>query len=467
MLFSSISFAYYFLPLVFAVYFAMPRKFRNLVLLVFSLFFYFYGEPKYVFLLLLSSAIDFTVSLVINKHRGTKAAKRALLCSVLMNLSILIFFKYSDFFIANINALFGVNIPLLHIPLPLGVSFYTFQTMSYAIDVYRNDAQVQKNPLDFATYVSLFPQLVAGPIVRYQTVADQMTERKHSLEGFAEGAARFVMGLGKKVLIANALGELNKTALTTGNQSVLMYWLAITAFMLQIYFDFSGYSDMALGLGKIFGFTFLENFNYPFIARSITDFWRRWHISMGTWFREYIYIPLGGNRVPRWKWIRNIAVVWFCTGFWHGAAWNFIVWGLYFGVLLTLEKLFILQWLEKIPRICRHIYCLLVVTVSFVIFHLETLPGIWGFLKGMFGFGGVPLVNAESAYYLNSYKIILLAAVIGATPLLKRLVMAARANVRLERVIHVLNPVYTGGLLLVVSAYLVDSSFNPFLYFRF
>ena len=467
MLFSSIPFLFYFLPVVFAVYFALPKKLRNIVLLVSSLLFYFYGEPKYIVLLVFSSLMDYTISRIIGKLRGTKTAKRALIVSVSVNLLLLMFFKYSDFIITNVNAALRSNIPLLHIPLPLGISFYTFQTMSYTIDVYRNEAKIQKNPLDFMAYVAMFPQLVAGPVVRYQTIADQVNERSHSLECFAAGAVRFVIGLGKKVLIANALGELNKTALTASGQSVLMYWLAIIAFTLQIYFDFSGYSDMAIGLGKIFGFTFLENFNYPFISRSITEFWRRWHISMGTWFREYVYISLGGNRVSQLKWIRNIAIVWFCTGLWHGSSWNFVAWGIFFGVILVCEKLFLLKWLEKLPSALSHIYCLLIVLVSFVVFHLETMQDITGFLKGMFGFASVPLVSSESLYYLNSYKVILVVAAIGSTPLLKFIVTKAQSSVRSNTAVNILRPICTACLLVVSTAYLVDSSFNPFLYFRF
>ena len=467
MLFSSIPFLFYFLPVVLAVYFAVPRKYKNIVLLISSLFFYAYGEPKYVFLLIFSSLMDYGISLVIDRNRGTAKARYALICSVVVNLLILGFFKYSDFIISNINALFKTGIPLLHLPLPLGISFYTFQTMSYTIDVYRNDAKVQKNPFDFAAYVSLFPQLVAGPIVRYQTIADQMTDREHSLDDFARGVTRFVFGLGKKVLIANTLGELNKIALSSSSQSVLMYWLAIIAFMLQIYFDFSGYSDMAIGLSWVFGFHILENFNYPFISRSISEFWQRWHISMGTWFREYIYIPLGGNRVSQAKWVRNIAVVWFCTGLWHGAAWNFIAWGIYFGILLAVEKLYILDWLPKIPRFLQHLYTLFIVTVSFVIFHLESVPGIVGHLKGMFGLAAVPLLNAESLYYLDSYKVALLVALIGATPLPKQLIQMAKDSIHLEKVMAVLQPLCVVSLMFVVTAYLVDASSNPFLYFRF
>jgi len=313
----------------------------------------------------------------------------------------------------------------------------------------------------------MFPQLVAGPIIRYQTVADQMTNRKHSFEDFAAGAMRFVIGLGKKVLIANVLGELNKAALTSTSQSVLFYWLAIITFMLQVYFDFSGYSDMALGLGRILGFRFLENFNYPFIAKSISEFWQRWHISMGTWFREYIYIPLGGNRVSKLKWARNIFIVWFCTGLWHGAAWNFIVWGLYFGVLLAVEKLFLLKLIKMIPKFLQHVYVLVIVTISFVIFHLESLANIISHFKGMFGALAVPLVNSESLYYLKSYAVILVVAVVGATPLVKNLAQKAAGSQKLKTAVAIVSPVLCVALLLVVTAYLVDSSFNPFLYFRF
>ena len=467
MLFSSISFLYYFLPVVFAIYFALPRKMRNVVLLVSSLFFYAYGEPIYVLLLVFSSFMDYFIGLAVNKHRGTKKAKIAVMCSVIVNLAILGFFKYSDFVIANINALMGTSIPLLHIPLPLGISFYTFQTMSYTIDLYRGQAPIQKKPFDFAAYVSLFPQLIAGPIVRYKTIAEQMTNRSHTLDDFSKGITRFAIGLGKKVLIANTLGELNKVALASSDQSVLMYWLAIIAFMLQIYFDFSGYSDMAIGLSRCFGFRILENFNYPFIAKSITEFWQRWHISMGTWFREYIYIPLGGNRVSKWKWVRNIAIVWFCTGLWHGAAWNFVAWGLYFGILLSVEKLVLSKWLAKIPRVFQHIYTMFIIIISFVIFHLESMAGIFGHLAGMFGLAAVPLANAEALYYFGSYKVVLLIALIGATPLLKNLIAKARENTRLNVVVAVLNPLFVIALMFVVTAYLVNSSYNPFLYFRF
>ena len=467
MLFSSIPFLFYFLPLFFVLYFAMPAKTRNIVLLVASLVFYYYGEKGYVLLLVFSSVMDYTISLLIEKYRGTKKAKAALLVSIIGNLLILGFFKYSDFFIGNLNTLLNVSIPLLRVHLPLGISFYTFQTMSYTIDVYRGDATPKRSPLDFAAYVTMFPQLVAGPIVRYQTVANELTNRKHTWEGFASGATRFIIGMGKKVLIANTLGELNRAALTTSNHSALFYWLAIVSFMLQIYFDFSGYSDMAIGLGRILGFNFLENFNYPFIAKSISEFWQRWHISMGTWFREYIYIPLGGNRVSKLKWVRNIAVVWFVTGLWHGAAWNFIFWGLFFGVILAFEKLFFMKWLQKTPDVVRRLYVLLLVTVSFVIFHLENAADIMEYLKGMAGLMDVPAVNSESVYYLRSYGFVLILAIFGATPILRNLVIKASRYPKAQAAVDALTPVFNVVLLMVVAAYLVDSSFNPFLYFRF
>jgi len=467
MVFSGYPFLFYFLPVFLVIYFSAPKKIRNAVLLLASLVFYFYGEKGYVLLLVFSSVMDYTISLIIERRRGTKAAKAALLVSIVGNLLMLGVFKYSDFIIANVNALLGVGIPLLRIHLPLGISFYTFQTMSYTIDVYRGDARLQRNPLDFAAYVSMFPQLVAGPIVRYQTVAGQLTGRSHTFEDFSTGALRFVIGLGKKVIIADTLGQLNTAALAATDKSVLFYWLAVIAFMLQIYFDFSAYSDMAIGLGRIIGFRFLENFNYPFTAKSVSEFWQRWHISMGTWFREYIYIPLGGNRVCKLKWIRNIAVVWVVTGLWHGAAWNFIIWGLYFGVVLTLEKLFFMKYLEKIPALVRRCYVLVTVTFSFVIFHLEGAAEIAEYLKGMAGFGGVPLINSESVYYLRSFAFVLILAVIGATPVPRDLVNRIKQRPKWGRAIKMLTPVFIVAVMLIATAYIIDSSFSPFLYFRF
>jgi alginate O-acetyltransferase complex protein AlgI len=339
--------------------------------------------------------------------------------------------------------------------------------MSYTIDVYRGLAKPQRSPADFAAYVTMFPQLVAGPIVRYTTVEDRLKNRRVTWEGFSAGAARFIIGLGKKVLIADTLGRLNEAALTAPNRAVLFYWLAVVSFMLQIYFDFSGYSDMAIGLGRILGFRFLENFNYPFIAKSISEFWQRWHISMGTWFREYIYIPLGGNRVPRLKWARNIAAVWFVTGLWHGAAWNFIFWGLYFGAVLAAEKLWLGKLLDKTPPALRRVYVLTVVVFSFVIFHLESMSGVAAYLKGMTGLSGVPLTNSESLYHLRSYGAVLLIAAFGSTPVLRDAVNRLKAHPKYGPAAETLTPVFNLALLLLVTAYIIDSSFSPFLYFRF
>ena len=467
MLFSSIPFLFYFFPVILFLYFAVPRKLKNIVLLLSSLVFYYYGEKGYVLLLLFSSVMDYVIGLAVEKHRGTAKAKIAVCVSVVVNLLILGFFKYSDFFIANINVLFGTNIPLLQISLPLGISFYTFQTMSYTIDVYRGTVSAERNPTNFAMYVSMFPQLVAGPIVRYNTVAEQIKERTHSFENFSNGIGRFVTGLAKKVLIANALGELSVAMLSASSPSVLSHWLAIFAYVLQIYFDFSGYSDMAIGLGRMFGFRFPENFNYPFIAKSISDFWRRWHISMGMWFREYLYIPLGGNRVSLLKWVRNIFIVWFCTGLWHGANWNFIIWGLYFGVLLACEKLFLGKLLEKLPSWLRHVYTLAFVFFSFAIFYIESLPDMLNHVAGMFGALKVEAFNTESLYYLKSYALLLVAACIGATPLLKNFGNRLLEKKKSGKLAVFIQPAFYILLFIVVTGYLIDSSFNPFLYFRF
>jgi len=467
MLFSSISFLYYFLPILLLFYFSVPYKFKNTILLIGSLFFYFYGEPKYIFLLIFSSLADYINSLIIDRHRGTKIAKAALVASIVINLSLLGFFKYGDFFIRNINGLLNLNIGLLRLSLPIGISFYTFQTMSYTIDVYRGEVKPQKNPFDFATYVALFPQLIAGPIVRYKTIAKEIENRTHSMDNIAYGVKRFVIGLSKKVLIANSLGELNVIASTTNQNSLLFYWIGAIAFALQIYFDFSGYSDMAIGLGRMFGFHFLENFNYPYISKSITEFWNRWHMSLGTWFKDYLYIPLGGNRVSKVKWFRNIFIVWFSTGFWHGANWNFIIWGLYFGIILVIEKLFLKRLLEKIPAFWSHLYVIFMVVISFVIFNIDKTSDMIIYLRGMFALLEIPLWNVESLYYLKSYGITIIVAMIGATPLMKNIIDQYRKQVVGARVMSILEPASYVMLLLMITGYLVDSSFNPFLYFRF
>ena len=467
MLFSSIPFLYYFLPLVLALYFLAPKKGKNLVLLIASLFFYFYGEPVYVLLMIGACLSSYIHGLLIHRFRGRIWSKVFLWSSVITSLAMLGFFKYSDFFLENLNAVSGLGLPLLGLALPIGISFYTFQTLSYTVDVYRGDAAVQRNFISLATYVALFPQLIAGPIVRYTTVEEDLTGRTHSVEKFSAGISRFLMGLGKKVLIANQLGELCDIFRKSTDQSVLFFWLYAIGFSLHIYFDFSGYSDMAIGLGKLFGFRFLENFNYPFISKSISEFWRRWHISLGSWFRDYVYIPLGGNRVSKGKWLRNILIVWLLTGFWHGAAWNFIVWGLFFGFFLVLEKFFLGAWLKKLPGFFAHLYVLFLVLISFVIFNASSMGQAFSDIGGLFGSGGLPMVSREALYQLRSFGWILILALIGATPIPKLIVSKIKANTTGHKILNILEPLFLAGLLLVVTAYLVDGSFNPFLYFRF
>ena len=457
MLFSSISFLYYFLPCVLVLYFLVPRHFKNIILLISSLFFYAWGEPRLV--LLMSATIVIGYVLGILMERDAKRKKLYLVIALLCFLGALGYFKYTDFFIDNINRVTGLSIPLLRIGLPIGISFYTFQILSYNIDVYRGDVKAQKNLLHLATYISMFPQLIAGPIVRYKDVAVQLETREHSIDKVAQGIRRFVFGLSKKILIANVLGEICETFRASNDKSVLFYWMYAIAFSLHIYFDFSGYSDMAIGLGKIFGFDFMENFNYPYVSKSITEFWRRWHISLGNWFRDYVYIPLGGSRVNTARHLFNILVVWMLTGFWHGAAWNFIIWGLYFAVLLVIEKTFLLKHLEH-SKVLSHVYVLFAVVISFVIFNATSLPQVLTDIGGLFGKGNLPLVSAEAIYYLRSYAVIFVLAILGATPMPKKLVSKWKISQYVEPIILLL-------LLVVITAYLVDGSFNPFLYFRF
>ena len=463
MLFSSIPFLYYFLPIVLIVYFLAPKPFKNPVLLIASLVFYGWGEPKYVFLMVATVLLGYVFGLLIEKYRGKPLAKLFLVLSVLSSAFGLIYFKYADFFIENFNKVFGLSIPLLKLVLPIGISFYTFQILSYSVDVYRGEVKAQRNPLTLATYVALFPQLIAGPIVRYTDVEKQLIKRSHSFEMATEGIRRFIIGFSKKILIANTLGELGEAFLSSTELSVLYYWLVAMAYMLQIYFDFSGYSDMAIGLGKIIGFDFMENFNYPFISKSITEFWRRWHISLGSWFRDYVYIPMGGNRVSKPRMLFNIFTVWFLTGFWHGAEWNFIVWGLYFGILLTLEKFFYLKHLEK-HKALGHIYVLFLVAVSFMIFNAGNLNLAFEYVKGMFGGNKLPLVSAEFIYQLKNYGFVLLIGAIGATPLPKKL---AEKFLPKNSTGDILETAFLIVLLVISTAFLADGSFNPFLYFRF
>ncbi|MBQ2758624.1 MAG: MBOAT family protein [Clostridia bacterium] len=466
MLFSSIPFLYYFLPIVILLYTVAPKKLKNTVLLLSSLFFYGWGEPKYVFLMLGTIFIGYVLGLLTEKHRGTFLAKLWVTLSAVVSLGMLGYFKYADFFIENFNAVTSLSVPLLKIALPIGISFYTFQLLSYTIDVYRGDVPAQKNFITLAAYVSLFPQLIAGPIVRYCDVEKQLIERKHSFEYAAAGIRRFIIGLSKKVLIANALGEVCDIFRASDDKSVLFYWLYAICFTLHIYFDFSGYSDMAIGLGKLFGFDFMENFRHPFVSKSITEFWRRWHISLGSWFRDYVYIPLGGNRVSKIKGFRNIFVVWMLTGFWHGAAWNFIVWGLYFAVLLIIEKLWLKKYIEK-SKLFSHIYVMLLIVISFVIFNASDMSQAFADIAGMFGAGSLPLYSDEWLYYLRSFAVIIVIAIIGSTELPVKAMAALKKNSKIEKCINVIEPVALVVLLVLITAYLVDGSFNPFLYFRF
>ena len=467
MLFSSISFIYYFLAAVLAIYFIVPFKFKNLVLLIASLGFYFYGEPIYTLLMLATTLSSYIHGLLIDKFRGKVWSKVFLWSSVITSIGVLGFFKYSDFFISNVNSIFNAEFSLLGIALPIGISFYTFQTMSYTIDVYRGDAKVQKSFIRLATYVALFPQLIAGPIVRYTTIEEELSNRTHSFENFSYGVNRFIIGLSKKVLIADSLGALSRSLHASEEASVVGYWFYAIAISLQLYFDFSGYSDMAIGLGRIFGFNFLENFNYPFVSKSISEFWRRWHMSLGSWFRDYVYIPLGGNRVSVPRWLLNTFVVWFLTGFWHGADWTFIVWGLYFAVFLVLEKFFLNKFFAKLPKFISHIYVIFLILISFTIFSANGLEGMIADVGALFGAGGIPFWSAETAYYLSGYAVVLIAAIFGATPVLKNLVLKLKTNEKVNKVFNVLEPVLHVVLLLIVTAYFVDGSFSPFLYFRF
>ena len=467
MLFSSVSFLYYFLPITLILYFVSKDKYKNIILLLASLFFYFYGEPKYTVLMLISAFSAYIHGILIEKFREKGYSKLFLVSGLVVSLGILIVFKYMDFIIKNINYISNSNIKLLRLVLPIGISFYTFQGLSYIVDVYKKDAKVCRSFVDFATYVCLFPQLIAGPIVRYTTIEDELKNRTHSFDKFAYGVNRFVVGLAKKVILANNLGMIVDIMTKSNEKSVLSYWMVAIFFSLQIYYDFSGYSDMAIGLGRMFGFDFLENFNYPFISKSIKEFWRRWHISLSSFFRDYVYIPLGGNRVSRGRWIFNLLIVWSLTGLWHGDSWNFILWGLYFALLLIIENLFLQNILSKLPALIQHIYAKFFIIISFVIFNNENIKDLWSSLYNMFNFRGLDLYNDFSTYYLKSYTVLLIVSMIGATPILKNIIQKINKNVTGQKVISTINPILNIVLLVVVTAYLIDGSFNPFLYFRF
>lgn len=465
MLFSSIPFLYVFLPATLLLYFAAPRRMKNAVLLLCSLVFYGWGEPKYLLLMLFSIAQGYLFGLLIEKYRGKTRSTVFFWLSVSLSLLLLAYFKYADFFLDSFRAVTGLPVPALQIALPIGISFYTFQILSYVVDVRRGDASAQKNPIDLAAYIAMFPQLIAGPIVRYTDVAAQLRTRTHTRAGTATGTRRFVLGLAKKILIANVLGQLVQQFQTAQDPDTLFHWLYAVGFMLQIYFDFSAYSDMAIGLGAIFGFTFPENFNYPYCSASITEFWRRWHISLGSWFRDYVYIPLGGSRVGKWKLLRNLLLVWAATGLWHGAAWNFVLWGLFYAILLIAEKFALLPKLQKHPALGR-VYTLLFVLLGFVLFDAPTLSSAGSRIAGLFGGTGA-VAGVQSLYYLKSYAVVLLLAVLGATPLPKRLLARLRKNRVCGVLLDVLEPIVLVALLALCTAYLIDGSFNPFLYFRF
>lgn len=458
MLFSSITFLYYFLVVLLLVYFFSPKKYRNFILLVFSLLFYFLGEPKYIVILILSGVLNyFFGNMVLLKHK-----KFFLVVACIYNIGLLLFFKYTDFFITNINSLLGSNISLLYIVKPIGISFFTFQALSYVIDIYNGKSKPANSLIDFMTYLSLFPQLVAGPIVRYNDVFKELVSREVNYDNFSYGVSRFIIGLSKKVLLANVLGEFVGNLVDV---NFLSSWLKPILFTLQIYFDFSGYSDMAIGLGKMFGFSFLENFNYPLISSSITDFWRRWHISLSSWFRDYVYIPLGGNRVSKFKWIRNIMIVWFLTGFWHGASWNFIIWGMYFGFILLIEKLYIGKYLKK-TKVFKYIYSLLIIIIGFLIFNTTNVSDIINSVKNMFLINKIPFYSLETLYYLRSNLVLLIVSILAATPLFKNIVLKVKKT-KFKVVVDVLEPIVYIILLTLCTAFLIDASFNPFLYFRF
>ena len=464
MVFSSILFLFYFLPAILIVYYLAPKKRRNLVLFIGSLFFYAWGEPVYVLLLVLSTVLNYFIGIAVEKAEpNPKIQKATLAAGVIVNLAVLVVFKYTDFLISMINTVLPHDIPLTRITLPIGISFFTFQTMSYIIDVYRKNAKAQKKYIDFGTYVALFPQLIAGPIVRYNSIDEQLSRRRETIEGFTAGVKCFSAGLAKKVLIANNIGLLWEviSAAPVGEISVMSAWLGIVAYALQIYFDFSGYSDMAIGLGRMFGFEFEENFNYPYISKSITEFWHRWHISLSTWFKEYVYIPLGGNRVGKARLYLNLLIVWTLTGVWHGAGVNFLAWGLYYALILIIEKSLLRKFLQKLPRAVGMIYSLLLVLVGWVFFASPSMSNAVDYLKAMFGIGGGALVDTTFKYNLTSYAVLLIIAVVAMLPYPKKIWDKFFKENNLVALIAVILVV------LACTAYLVDSSYNPFLYFRF
>lgn len=466
MLFSSVTFLFTFLPITLLIYYLVPRKAKNLVLLICSLIFYAWGEPIYIFLMIISILFNYFSGIDIARKQGRRRARRrSLVFTVVVNLLILGFFKYYGFVLENLNAVLPFHISYRELALPIGISFYTFQTLSYIVDVYRDKVQVQINPIDFGAYVSMFPQLIAGPIVRYADVEKQLRNRQESLDKFGKGVIFFIIGLAKKILLANTIGAVHTEITGMTEMSVLTAWLGALAFTFQIYFDFSGYSDMAVGLGKMFGFEFMRNFNYPYISHSATEFWRRWHISLGSWFREYVYIPLGGNRVSVWRHLLNLLIVWFLTGLWHGASWNFVIWGLYYGVILIIEKYVTGKILAKLPELVQVFYTMLVVVIGWVFFFSQGLGDAVTYLRYMVGAGATGIIDREAVYLLTTHWMLWLMVIVGSTPVMHRLVQVLCFDE--ERPRTVICGVLYMGMFILSIAYLVTETYNPFLYFRF
>ena len=462
MVFTSINFLYYFLPTVLILYFIVPKKYKNLLLLISSLLFYFYGEPKYIILMVIEIVLAYFEARLIEKYKS----KEIFIFSIFIHVLLLCIFKYTNFLITNINGIFNTNISLLNIVLPIGISFYTFQIISYLVDVYKEKVKAQKNFISLATYVSLFPQLIAGPIVRYETINDELDNRKQTFNDFSSGISRFIIGLSKKVLIANILGELCNIFILSNEKTVLFYWIYGISYSLQIYFDFSAYSDMAIGLGRMFGFHFMENFDYPYISKSITEFWRRWHISLSSWFKDYVYIPLGGSREGTFKLIRNILIVWLLTGLWHGSEWTFVIWGMFIGILLVIEKLLLNKYIEKLPSIVRRIYTLFIIMISFIIFSGSNINESFNNIVGLFNFSN-PFINKFTIHYLKDYGLVLIIAIFLSTPILKNTIIKLKENKKINNIINILDIIVLLILLIIVTSYLIDSSYHPFLYFRF
>lgn len=462
MVFTSINFLYYFLPTVLILYFIVPKKYKNLLLLISSLLFYFYGEPKYIILMIIEIVLAYFEARLIEKYKS----KEIFIFSIFIHVLLLCIFKYTNFLITNINGIFNTNISLLNIVLPIGISFYTFQIISYLVDVYKEKVKAQKNFISLATYVSLFPQLIAGPIVRYETINGELDNRKQTFNDFSSGISRFIIGLSKKVLIANILGELCNIFILSNEKTVLFYWIYGISYSLQIYFDFSAYSDMAIGLGRMFGFHFMENFDYPYISKSITEFWRRWHISLSSWFKDYVYIPLGGSREGTFKLIRNILIVWLLTGLWHGSEWTFVIWGMFIGILLVIEKLLLNKYIEKLPSIVRRIYTLFIIMISFIIFSGSNINESFNNIVGLFNFSN-PFINKFTIHYLKDYGLVLIIAIFLSTPILKNTIIKLKENKKINNIINILDIIVLLILLVIVTSYLIDSSYNPFLYFRF